>query len=268
LGEVMRGYGVGEVVESRTEALEPGDLVAGLFGWQRFATMDPADLEKIPPGIDAKVALGPLGMTGLTAYFGLLDIGKPKEGETVLVSGAAGAVGSVVGQIGKIKGCRVIGLAGSDEKCAWIVDELGYDEAINYKSVGDVGAAVASACPDGIDIYFDNVGGEILDAALAQIALRGRVVICGAISVYNATEPPPGPANYIHLLVQRARMEGFIIFDYLDRYREAQAEIGRWMAEGRIKYREHVVRGLENAPQALLMLFDGSNRGKLMVEVS
>lgn len=267
LGEVMRGYGVGEVVESRSEAFTPGDLVAGLFGWQRFATMDPGHLEKIPPGIDARVALGPLGMTGLTAYFGLLDIGEPKEGETVLVSGAAGAVGSIVGQIAKIKGCRAVGLAGSDEKCAWIVDELGYDEAINYKTAGDMRAALSAACPDGIDIYFDNVGGEILDAALGQIAFRGRVVICGAISMYNATEPQPGPANYIHLLVQRARMEGFIIFDYIDRYREAQAELGRWMAEERIKYREHVVQGLEKAPQALLMLFDGSNRGKLMVEV-
>ena len=268
LGEVMRALGVGEVVRSNAENLAVGDVVAGLIGWQRFAVMESRDLQQVPAGIDAKLALGPLGMTGLTAYFGLLDIGEPQEGDTVLVSGAAGAVGSMVGQIAAIKGCRAVGIAGSDEKCAWLSDEVGYDAAINYKTTESLDAAIAAACPEGVDVFFDNVGGETLDTALRYINRGARVVICGAISAYNATEPLPGPMNYIHLLIKRARMEGFIVMDYESRYPEAFAELGAWLAAGRLQYRFHVVSGLENAPAALGMLFDGSNNGKLLVEVA
>ncbi len=267
LGEVMRAYGAGEVVRSRAEGFSEGDGVVGLLGWQRYAVGEGRHLYKVPPGLDLKVALGPLGMTGLTAYFGLLDVGRPRVGETVLISGAAGAVGSMVGQIAGIRGCRAVGIAGSDAKCAWITEECGFDAAINYKTSGDLDDAIAEACPDGVDIFFDNVGGTTLEAALRQINRGARVVICGAISIYNATEPPAGPSNYIRLLVQRARMEGFVIMDYLDRYAEGQAAIGAWLAEGRLRYRFHVVDGLANAPAALGMLFDGSNEGKLLVRV-
>ena len=267
LGEVMRGLGAGEVVASRHSGFSPGDRVSGLLGWQRFATAKGKELQRIPPDLPLLLPMGPLGMTGLTAYFGLLDIGRPKEGETVLVSGAAGAVGSITGQIARLRGCRAVGIAGSDEKCRWLTDELGFDAAFNYKS-GDVPDEIRRTCPDGVDVYFDNVGGEILDAALRSINRGARIVICGAISQYNATEPVPGPSNYLSLLVNRARMEGFIIFDYQDRYGEAHAELGRWVQEGKIRARSDVVEGLENAPTALLRLFDGSNTGKLLVQVS
>ncbi|HSS52732.1 MAG TPA: NADP-dependent oxidoreductase [Thermoanaerobaculia bacterium] len=267
IGEVMRGVTVGEVVESRVPGFAPGDLVSGVLGWQRYAVARAADLSRIPPGIAPTVALGPLGFTGLTAYFGLLDVGRLEADETVLVSGAAGAVGSIVGQIAKIKGCRAVGLAGTDEKCRWLTEELGFDAAINYKTAKDLHEEIRRACPRGIDVYFDNVGGEILNTALRSLALHARVVICGAISQYNATEPPKGPANYLALLVQRARMEGFVVMDYQTRYAEAQGQLGHWIAEGKLHYREDVVEGLENAPKALLRLFDGSNTGKLMVRI-
>jgi len=267
IGEVMRGLTVGEVVESRHPDLKPGDVVSGVLGWQRYAVARAKDLNHIPPGIAPTVALGPLGMTGLTAYFGLLDVGQLKAGETVLVSGAAGAVGSIVGQIAKIHGCRAVGIAGTDDKCRWLTGELGFDAAINYKTAKDLHEEIRGACPKGVDVYFDNVGGEILDTALRNLAFHARVVICGAISQYNATEPPKGPANYLALLVQRARMEGFIVMDYTARYPEAQGQLARWLAEGKLHYREDVVEGLENAPKALLRLFDGSNTGKLMVKV-
>lgn len=266
IGEVMRSLGVGEVVRAEAEGFSEGDVVAGLLGWQRFAVVEAGELQRVPPGIDPKLALGPLGMTGLTAYFGLLDIGEPREGDTVLVSAAAGAVGSVVGQLAKIKGCRAVGLAGTDEKCRWLTEEAGFDAAINYKTAS-LDEAIGEHCTDGIDIYFDNVGGEILDTALAHLARGARVVICGAISIYNATEPPPGPSNYIHLLVQRARMEGFLVMDYRDRYPAAQVELGSWLAAERIAHRFEVVEGLERAPEALNRLFDGSKEGKLLVEV-
>ncbi len=266
IGEVMRGLVVGEVVASEAEGFTAGDLVSGALGWQQYATVKAADLTPLPPGTPLRVALGPVGMTGLTAYFGLLDVGEPKEGETVLVSAAAGAVGSIVGQIAKIKGCRVVGLAGTDDKCRWLTEDLGFDAAINYKTA-DLDEEIRKACPQGIDIYFDNVGGEILDTALKYIRRGARVVICGAISQYNATEAVPGPANYLALLVQRARMEGFIVFDYQPRYSEAVAALARWVAEGKIAFREDVIEGLENAPAALLRLFDGRNTGKLMVRV-
>lgn len=267
LGEVMRGLTVGEVVASNDPAFSPGDHVQGVLGWQLYATARPKRLTRLPPGLPLKLALGPLGMTGLTAYFGLLDVGRPKEGETVLVSGAAGAVGSITGQIAKIKGCRAVGIAGGEDKCRWLTEELGFDAAIDYKATQDLDAELRAACPRGVDVYFDNVGGRILDSALRQLARGGRVVICGAISQYNATEKVEGPANYLSLLVNRGRMEGFLVFDYESRYGEALAELGRWLQEGRLHHREDVVQGLENAPRALLRLFDGSNTGKLMVQL-
>ena len=267
IGEVMRGLGAGEVVESRHPEISPGDRVAGLLGWQRFATVKGETLEKLQAAVPLTLAMGPLGMTGLTAYFGLLDIGRPREGETVLVSAGAGAVGSLVGQIARIKGCRAVGIAGTDPKCRWLEDELGFESAFNYKE-GELQDAIERTCPEGVDVYFDNVGGEILDTALRCINHGARIVICGAISQYNATEPVPGPSNYLSLLVNRARMEGFLIFDYRDRFPAAQVELGRWIQEGKIHARSDIVDGLENAPRALLRLFDGSNTGKLLVRVS
>ncbi len=267
IGELMRGLTIGEVVESRHPDFAPGDVVSGVLGWQHYGVARGKDLQKIPPGISPTVALGPLGMTGLTAYFGLLEVGQLKAGETVLVSGAAGAVGSIAGQIAKIQGCRAVGIAGTDEKCRWITEELGFDEAINYKTAKDLHEEIRRACPQGIDVFFDNVGGDVLDTALRSLALHARVVICGAISQYNATGPMKGPSHYMALLVQRARMQGFVVFDYQSRYAEAQAQLGRWLAEGKLHYREDVVEGLENAPRALLRLFDGSNTGKLVVKL-
>ncbi|MCZ6508266.1 MAG: NADP-dependent oxidoreductase [Acidobacteria bacterium] len=268
LGEVMRGLAVGEVVDSRDPAFRPGQRVAALTGWQEYAVLPAKELTAIPDEVSLPLALGPLGMTGMTAYFGLLDVGVPQAGETVLVSGAAGAVGSLVGQIAKIEGCRVVGIAGSDDKCRWLTNELGFDAALNYKTSDDLSAALREACPKGVDVYFDNVGGPLLDMALGLLNFGARVVICGAISIYNATEPPPGPANYLSLLVNRARMQGFIVFDYAERYGEAVAAISKWLAEGKIEARHDIVEGLENAPSALLRLFDGSNQGKLMVRVA
>jgi NADPH-dependent curcumin reductase CurA len=205
-------------------------------------------------------------MTGMTAYFGLLDIGKPQEGETVVVSGAAGAVGQVVGQIAKIKGCRAVGIAGGPEKCSYVVDELGFDAAIDYKS-GDVAAGLREHCPKGIDVYFDNVGGEILDAALAGLARHGRVIICGAISQYNATGAMRGPSNYMSLLVNHATMTGFVVFDYIKQYAEGVKQMGEWLAAGKLKSSEDVVHGLETFPETLLKLFSGENEGKLVLAV-
>lgn len=266
LGAVMRGLTVGEVMKSNASGFNEGDLVSGALGWQNYAVAKPKEVDKLPKGLPLPLLLGPLGMTGLTAYFGLLDIGQPKEGETVLVSAAAGAVGSVVGQIAKIKGCRVVGLAGTDEKCEWLIEDLGFDAAINYKS-DDLEKSVRKACPNGVDIYFDNVGGEILDIALRALNLGARIPLCGAISQYNATETPPGPSSYLSLLMNRARMEGFIIFDYRRRYPEALKELGQWVEEGKIQGRYEIVDGLENAPTAMLRLFDGNKSGKLMVRI-
>lgn len=272
LGDVMRGFTVGIVTESKTPELQPGDKVTGMHGWQELTVVGrgtgikPTKLPEVP--LPLSNFLGVLGGTGLTAYFGLLDIGEPKEGETVLVSTAAGAVGSIVGQIAKIKGCRVVGITGSDEKCRWITEELGYDAAINYKT-DDLNKAIRRTCPDKVDVYFDNVGGAQLDAALANLNKHARVVICGAISIYNAKgEPPPGPSNYLSLLIKSARMQGFVILDYVDRFMEGGMQLGQWVMEGKIKHREHVVDGLEQAPSALNMLFDGTNIGKLVVKIA
>jgi NADPH-dependent curcumin reductase CurA len=270
LGDVMRALGAGVVVESNGDALSPGDHVVGLVGVQEHAVAPVQALTKV----DADLAplptyLGALGMPGLTAYFGTLEVGDLREGDTVVVSGAAGAVGTVAGQVAKIKGAgKVVGIAGGPEKCAFITDEMGFDAAIDYKSE-DVGKALKQHCPDGIDLYFDNVGGEILDAALARLARGARIAICGAISQYNAEDGMRGPKNYMMLLVRRARMQGFVVFDYADRYAEAVAEMAGWRAEGKLKTREDVVEGdIEAFPDTLLKLFRGENVGKLVLKLA
>jgi len=265
IGEPIRSGGLGTVVESKVEALPVGSTVFGMTGWQQYAVMD-ATTQVVPEGVSPEAALSVFGVTGLTAYFGLLEIGRPVSGETVLVSGAAGATGSVAGQIAKIKGCRVVGLAGSDEKCTMLTDDFGFDAAINYRTE-DVREAIGLACPDGVDIFFDNVGGDILEAALDHLALRGRVVLCGAIAQYNDETPRPGPNNLTNLIVNRGRMEGFIILDHLAQAAEASIELGTWVAEGKLSYRTDVVRGLDNAPAALDRLFTGANHGKVMVQL-
>lgn len=265
IGEPIRSGGLGTVIESNNDTYPVGTRVFGMPGWQQYAVMG-GGLQVIPDGIEPEAALSVFGVTGLTAYFGLLDIGRPKEGETVLVSGAAGATGSVAGQIARIKGCRVVGIAGSDEKCAWLTDELGFDAAINYRT-DDVPSAIRAACPNGVDVFFDNVGGDILQAALGNLALRGRVVLCGAIAGYNDTEPRPGPNNLTSLIVQRGRMEGFIIMDYLPRADEAIGDLATWVLGGDLTYAVDVVDGLDNAPLALDRLFTGANHGKVMVRL-
>lgn len=269
VGGVMRGGTISEVVASNCPDYAPGDIVRAMGGWQDYAAVTAKELMgTIPPDLPLPLTnhLSVLGITGLTAYFGLVEVGQPKEGETVVVSTAAGAVGSIVGQIAKIKGCRVVGITGSDAKCRWILEECGYDAAINYKTE-DVGEALRTACPKGVDIYFDNVGGEILNTVLGQIRRRARVVICGAITQYNNTAPAPGPSNYLQLLVQSARMEGFIILNYMDRFMEGAMQLAQWVLSGQIKHREEIVAGLENAPAALMKLFDGSNTGKLIIQI-
>jgi len=265
IGAPVRSGGVGTVVESNNDALPVGASVFGMTNWQQYTVVD-ASAQALPEGVDPTAALSVFGITGLTAYFGLLDVGRPVEGETVLVSGAAGATGSVVGQIAKIKGCRVVGIAGSAEKCAMLTDEFGFDAAINYKT-DDVPTAIAAACPDGVDVFFDNVGGDILEAALGNLAMRGRVVLCGAISQYNDETPRPGPNNLMNLVINRGRMEGFIIIDYMDRAMEAMIELGGWVMEGKLTYKVDVVEGLDNAPAALNRLFTGANLGKVIVKV-
>jgi NADPH-dependent curcumin reductase CurA len=270
LGDVVRSSGVGRVVASKSPVFAAGDLVSGLVGWQDYAVLGGAGTfppARIPNGVPIPLAMSTLGLTGLTAYFGLLEIGRPKEGETVVVSGAAGATGSVVGQIARIKGCRAIGIAGGTEKCAWLTGEARFDAAIDYKSE-DVGARLREQCPKGIDIFFDNVGGEQLDLALGLLAMRGRVVLCGAISQYNDATLPPGPKNYLNLLLKRGRMEGFIVGDFLPRAREAAIELMMWVSEGKIKDRVDVQYGLENAPATLRRLFTGENRGKQLLQIA
>jgi NADPH-dependent curcumin reductase len=268
IGEVVRSLGAGRIEASNHPDFAVGDVVSGLVGWQDYVVMKPkGQLNKLPPGAPLELAMGALGLTGLTAYFGLLDVGRPVAGETVVVSGAAGATGSVVGQIAKIKGCRAIGIAGGAEKCRWLTDEAGFDAAIDYKSE-NLPARLKELCPKGVDIFFDNVGGDILDAALARLALRGRVVLCGGIAHYNATESPPGPKNYLNLVVQRGRMEGFIILDYMSRAGEAIFELAGWVQAGKIKHKVDVQHGLENAPSTLRRLFEGRNDGKQLLRVA
>ncbi|MFC5511191.1 NADP-dependent oxidoreductase [Massilia jejuensis] len=272
IGEVMRAGGVGVVVESASPKFDAGDHVMGVTGVQRYWT-GPADdkgamLAKVDPSLaPLPTWLNALGMPGMTAYFGLTEVGRPKAGETVVVSGAAGAVGMTVGQVAKHLGCRVVGIAGGADKCRFVVEELGFDACIDYKA-GPVLAGLKQHCPQGVDVYFDNVGGDILDAVLTRINMKARIVICGAISQYNATGPVQGPANYLALLVNRARMEGMLVTDYADRYPEGVATLAGWMKEGSFKSREHIVEGFDTFPSTLLMLFKGENLGKLVLKVA
>ncbi|MDE2326841.1 NADP-dependent oxidoreductase [Acidiphilium sp.] len=267
LGEVMRAGAIGTVIESRAEGFAAGDVVTGPLGVQSVATLAAKDCLKVDPSLAPKpLFISTLGMPGMTAYFGLLAVGEPKQGETVVVSAAAGAVGALVGQIAKIQGCRVVGIAGREDKCRYIVDELGFDAAIDYKTES-VPDRLRETCPNGIDVYFDNVGGQILDDCLARINLRARIVICGAISQYNSTTPVRGPANYLSLLVNRARMQGMIVFDWADRYPEGMRAMAGWLKEGKLKSREDIVDGLDNFPETLLKLFTGENFGKLVLKI-
>jgi NADPH-dependent curcumin reductase CurA len=270
LGDVMHSGATGQVVTSKHPGFGEGDIVSGLFGWQDYAVSDARGfipVTKLLPGVPIPTCMSVLGLTGLTAYFGMLDVGQPKSGETVLVSGAAGATGSIAAQIAKIKGARVIGIAGGEKKCSLLTGELGLDGAIDYRSE-PVGKRVAALCPRGVDIYFDNVGGEILDVALARLAIGGRIVLCGAIASYNDAELPPGPRNYTNLIVRRGRMQGFLVTDYAARFGEAIADLARWAGEGKLRDQVDVVDGLENAPDALRRLFTGENLGKQLVRIA
>jgi len=267
VGQVIKSSAVGEVVESASPKFRQGDIVSGNFGWRLYDVANADALMKVVPGVSPTTALGVLGPTGLTAYFGLLDIGQPKEGETVFVSGAAGAVGIVVCQIAKLKGCRVVGTAGSDEKCDYLRNELGVDVAINYKSAGNMVDALKAACPSGIDVYFDNVGGEISEAVLPLITKGARLVICGQISIYNSDKPPIGLQPQPYLLVNSATMRGFIVTQYMNRFREGIAQLAQWFTSGQLKHAETIVEGFDNTPQAFIGLFSGENLGKQIVKI-
>jgi NADPH-dependent curcumin reductase CurA len=273
IGEVMRAGGIGKVVASRNPKYAVGDLVSAGLGVQEYFAVAEDQIKrngmfKIDPRLGTPTQwLNVLGMPGMTGYFGLLDIGLPKPGETVVVSGAAGAVGQTVGQLAKIKGCRVVGIAGGRAKCDWVVNELGFDACIDYKA-GNVKAGLKEHCPKGVDIYFDNVGGEILDDVLTRIGRGARIIICGAISQYNNTTPVQGPKNYLSLLVNRARMEGMVVFDYTERFPLAVAELAGYLKDGRMKSKEDVVQGLDTFPEALVKLFTGENFGKLVLQVA
>jgi hypothetical protein len=268
LGEVMRAGAVGEVVASRHPDWHEGDHAVGVFGVQDYAAVDVAGAQKVDPKLaPLPLYLSALGMPGMTAYFGLLDIGNPQPGQTVVVSAASGAVGALVGQIARIKGARAVGLAGGPEKCRYVTEELGFDDCIDYKH-DDIGKGLSKACPKGIDVYFDNVGGEILDLCLARLARRARVIICGAISQYNSTGAVEGPKNYLSLLVNNARMEGFVVFNYAARYGEGMKDMAGWLQAGKLKSREDIVDGIETFPETLLKLFTGENFGKLMIKAA
>jgi NADPH-dependent curcumin reductase CurA len=270
IGEPMRSSAMAQVVQSSNPQYPVGSLVMGLFGWQEYALANRAgDMMApvpIPDGTPLSIPLGSMGGSSLTAYFGLLDVGQPKPGETVVVSGAAGAVGCVVAQIAKLKQCRVIGIAGGSDKCAWLKNDCGLDEVIDYKAE-NVAERLAELCPRSIDVFFDNVGGSTLEAAIEQIAEHGRIVLCGAISTYNDAEPQPGPRNLMNLIIRRVRMQGFITVDFLDRMGEAQVALMEWVFGGKIKYREDVQHGFENIPQTFLRLFSGDNQGKQLLQI-
>jgi NADPH-dependent curcumin reductase CurA len=270
LRDVMRAASVGQVVESRRADYRAGELVQGFFGWQDYLATDGKGImpmRKLPPDVPPNLALSLYGITGPTAYFGVLDVGQAKAGETFVVSGAAGATGSVAGQIAKLKGCRVIGTAGGRAKCDWLRSELGFDGVIDYRTE-DVGARLSALCPDGIDVFFDNVGGVVLNEVLARLKLNARIVLCGAISRYSAATPPPGPSNYFNLTARRGRMQGFIVLDYAARFPEALAALSGWLAEGRLRQKEDVAIGLENAPRTLARLFTGENFGKQLLKIA
>jgi len=269
LGAVMAGGVVGEVVDSRDPSLAAGDIVEGLLGWQEYGVLPASQLRRVDPDLaPISTAVGILGMPGITAYFGLLDIGQPQAGETVVVSAASGAVGGVVGQIAKIKGCRTVGIVGGPAKAEYIQAELGYDAAVDYKAGSVLAKAVAAACPDGVDVYFDNVGGAVSDAVLTRINFHARIPICGLISQYNLEAPELGPRLTGLLLINRARMEGFIVFDFIKRYPEALAQLSAWLKAGDLTYREDIVDGFENMPAALIRLLRGENFGKQLVRVT
>ena len=268
LGQVMVGGVAGRIIQSRTPAFREGEIVEGSLGWQEYAVSDGRNLRRVDLGLGPlSTALGILGMPGMTAYFGFLNIGQPRTGDTVVVSAASGAVGQVVGQISKIMGCRTVGLAGTSEKIDYIVNELGFDAGINYKTENVV-SALAAACPLGIDVYFDNVGGVITDAVIEQLNVGGRISICGSISQSNLEEPEPGPRNLGLLVRKQARAEGFLVGQFNNHFEEGRQRIAGWMKEGRIKYREDVVEGLENAPRAFIGMMKGENFGKLLIKVS
>ena len=272
IGAVMRAGGVGQVVASNNPAFAAGDYVNAGLDVQAYCLILEENIKrsgifKIDPSLGLTTWLNVLGMPGMTGFFGLTEVGMPKAGETVVVSGAAGAVGQTVGQIAKLKGCRVVGIAGGPAKCEWVVKELGFDACIDYKN-SDVRKGLKEHCPNGVDIYFDNVGGDILDMVLAKITRGARIIICGAISQYNNTTPVKGPANYLSLLVNRARMEGIVVFDYADRYHLGVAELAGYLKAGKMKSKEDVVVGIENFPETLLKLFNGENFGKLVLEVA
>ena len=270
IGEPIRSGALSEIIESKAEGWSVGQVVQALAAWESYSVVSSRMLHgkvRTIEGIPLSTMLSVLGGTGLTAYFGLLAVGKPRTGETVLVSAAAGGVGSIVGQIAKLKGCRTVGLTGSDEKCCWLTEELGYDAAINYKTT-NLRPAMDDACPNGIDVFFDSVGGEILNTALTRLNQHGRVVVCGAISQINEAKLPPGPSNYLQLLAKSARMEGFTTLDFASRFDEARADLARWIREGRIRYRDDIVEGLNEAPAHLLRLFSGEHRGKLLVKLA
>jgi NADPH-dependent curcumin reductase len=270
IGDVMQSFAIGQVLESRLPEFQRGDLVRGEFGWQDYAVVDGKSLggmQKLPPGIPPNLALGLFGLNGLTAYVGIAEVGKATAGETVVVSGAAGATGSIAGQVARLRGCRVIGTAGGKQKCDWLIDEAHFDGAIDYKNEG-IGTRLSELCPNGIDVFFDNVGGEVLNEVLARINLHARIVLCGSISKSDAATPQPGPANYSNLVARRARMEGFTGLDYPKRVPEAFETLGRWQRAGNLVHKEDVAHGLENAPKALLRLFSGENFGKQLVKVA
>lgn len=270
IGEVMVGGVIAEVAASKHADFEVGDIVNAHIGWQEYGVAGGGELRKIDPGLaPISTGAGILGMPGLTAYFGLLEVGKLQEGETVFVSGAAGAVGSVVGQIAKIKGCSVIGTAGTDEKVAYILDELGFDAAFNYKNVSDYTAKLAELCPDGIDVYFDNVGGRITDAVFPNLRIKGRVVICGQISQYNLENPEVGPRFLWNLITKRARIEGFLVSDFAAHHAEALVQMGEWVQQGKLKYRETIAEGgIAAAPAAFISMLKGGNIGKQLVKIA
>jgi len=268
LGEPLGGACVGQVVVSRNPMFKDGDCVSSSRGWREYFVSDGTDLVKIDPRLaPIQAYLGPLGMTGMTAYIGLLHVGQPKVGETVLVSAASGAVGSIACQIARIKGCRVIGSAGSKEKVEWLLNDAGIDEAFNYKEAGDLVAEVGKYCAKGVDVCFENVGGRHLEAALEHMNLSGRVVLCGMISLYNATEPEPGPRNLFYVTTKRLTIRGFIVSDHLEWRSQFLGKMRQWIGEGRIKWKETIVAGIENAPKAFLSLFKGENFGKMLVKI-
>ncbi|MCR9279853.1 MAG: NADP-dependent oxidoreductase [Pseudomonadaceae bacterium] len=266
IGDVMPGSGIGRVIESKSERVPVGTHVLGRMGWQEVATVDAGSLQLLPDDVPATAWLGPLGTTGLTAYFGLLKVGVPEPGDTVVVSGAAGAVGSMVGQIAKLMGCRTIGIAGGEAKCAWLVDEVGYDAAIDYKNE-PIKPRLKELCRDGINVYFDNVGGPALNDVLARIANHARVVVCGGIARYEQATLPDGPANYFNIVFRQARMEGFLLRGYEAEYEVARARLRAWIDSGDIVYREDIQQGFDNIPKTLLRLFSGENFGKQLLKL-